>query len=152
MKRDRKSQPRSSGTRHVKPRYLLITSSIPGVESPLERIAHFLLEMHVRLQAVGHASENSFEIPLSQEGIGDAVGLSAPHVNRMLSELKSEGLIAMDGREFRILDRAALQILAEFDPSYLVPPSTLSHRPQGGRRSATRVEASHSPRLKPPWC
>ena len=99
-----------------------------GRRAPLERIAHFLLEMHVRLQAVGHASENSFEIPLSQEGIGDAVGLSAPHVNRMLSELKSEGLIAMDGREFRILDRAALQILAEFDPSYLVPPSTLSHR------------------------
>jgi CRP-like cAMP-binding protein len=101
-----------------------------GRRSPLERIAHFLLEMHVRLQAVGHASENSFEIPLSQEGIGDAVGLSAPHVNRMLSELKSERLIAMDGREFRILDRAALQILAEFDPSYLVRPSTLSHRPK----------------------
>ena len=99
-----------------------------GRRSPLERIAHFLLETHVRLQAVGRASENSFEMPLSQEGIGDAVGLSAPHVNRMFSELRSEGLIATDGHEVRILDRAALQILAEFDPSYLVRTSSQLHR------------------------
>ena len=94
-----------------------------GRRAPLERIAHFILEMHVRLKAVGHATENSFEMPLSQESIGDAVGLSAPHVNRMLSELKGEGLIAMSGHEIKILDRAALQIMAEFDPSYLVRTS-----------------------------
>src|SRR5581483_6183297 len=94
-----------------------------GRRAPLERIAHFILEMHVRLQAVGHATENSFEMPLSQESIGDTVGLSAPHVNRMLSELKGEGLIAMSGHEIKILDRAALQIMAEFDPSYLVRTS-----------------------------
>lgn len=90
-----------------------------GRRSPLERIAHFVLEMHVRLRAVGYATENAFEMPLSQESIGDAVGLSAPHVNRMLSELKGEGLIAMDGHGIEIIDRAALQIMAEFDPCYL---------------------------------
>ena len=90
-----------------------------GRREPLERLGHFLLEMHARLQAVGCASENSFEMPLSQESIGDVVGLSAPHVNRMLAELRSEGLIAMSGHEIRILDRAALQILGEFRSSYL---------------------------------
>jgi CRP-like cAMP-binding protein len=90
-----------------------------GRREPLERLAHFLLEMHARLGAVGYASENSFEMPLSQESIGDAVGLSAPHVNRMLAELKSEGLIAITGREVKILDIAALQILAEFRSTYL---------------------------------
>lgn len=90
-----------------------------GRREPLERLAHFLLEMLARLQAVGCASANSFEMPLSQEGIGDAVGLSAPHVNRMLAELKSEGLIAMNGHEVRILDMPALQILGEFRPGYL---------------------------------
>jgi CRP-like cAMP-binding protein len=95
-----------------------------GRRSPLERIAHFILEMHVRLKAVGCATENAFAMPLSQESIGDAVGLSAPHVNRMLSELKGEGLIAMEGHEIKILDRAALQIMAEFDPSYLVRTSS----------------------------
>lgn len=99
-----------------------------GRRSPLERVAHFVLEMHFRLKAVGWASENAFEIPLSQEGIGDAVGLSAPHVNRMLSELKREGLIAIEGHEIRIIDRAALQIAAEFDPSYLVRTSFHQHR------------------------
>lgn len=90
-----------------------------GRREPLERLAHFLLETLTRLQAVGCASENSFEMPLSQEGIGDVVGLSAPHVNRMLAELKSEGLIAVAGHKVTVLDMAALQILGEFRPAYL---------------------------------
>ncbi len=90
-----------------------------GRREPLERLAHFLLEMLTRLQAIGCATGNSFDMPLSQEGIGDAVGLSGPHVNRMLAELKSEGLIVMTGHEVKILDMAALQILGEFRPEYL---------------------------------
>jgi CRP-like cAMP-binding protein len=90
-----------------------------GRREPLERLAHFLLEMLTRLQAIGSASEDSFVMPLSQEGIGDVVGLSGPHVNRMLAELKGDGLIAMNGHEVTILDRAALQILGEFHPAYL---------------------------------
>lgn len=91
-----------------------------GRREPLERLAHFLLEMLTRLRAVGCASGNSFEMPLSQESIGDVVGLSAPHVNRLLAELKSEGLIATNRHEVKILDMAALQILGEFHPAYLV--------------------------------
>jgi len=90
-----------------------------GRRSPLERVAHFLLEMHFRLKRVGCASENSFELPFSQESIGDAVGLSAPHVNRMLSELRHQGLIGSQNQSIRFLDKAALQVLAEFEPSYL---------------------------------
>lgn len=90
-----------------------------GRREPLERLSHFLLEMQTRLQSIGQASADTFEMPLSQEGIGDVIGLSAPHVNRMLAELKREGLIATTGHEFRILDRAALQILGEFHPAYL---------------------------------
>jgi DNA-binding transcriptional regulator LsrR (DeoR family) len=58
-------------------------------------------------------------MPLSQEGIGDVIGLSGPHVNRMLAELKREGRIAVSGSEVKILDRAALQILGEFHLKYL---------------------------------
>jgi CRP-like cAMP-binding protein len=90
-----------------------------GRRTPIERLAHFILEMHTRLRAIGYATRNSFEVPLSQESIGDAVGLSAPHVNRMLARLKREGLIAVDGYEVKILDMAALQILGEFRPTYL---------------------------------
>lgn len=97
-----------------------------GRRSPVERVAHFLLEMHFRLKAVGCASEDAFELPFSQESIGDAVGLSAPHVNRMLSELKRKGLIATENHTIRILDKTALQILAEFEPSYLDRTSFVS--------------------------
>ena len=90
-----------------------------GRREPLERLAHFLLEMLTRLQAVGCASERTFEMPLSQEGIGDVVGLSGPHVNRMLGELRSQGLVAVSGHRFTVVDMAALQILAEFRPAYL---------------------------------
>ena len=90
-----------------------------GRREPLERLAHFVLEMLTRLQAIGAASEDSFVMPLSQEGVGDVIGLSGPHVNRMLAELKREGLIAMSGPEVKVLDRAALQILGEFHPAYL---------------------------------
>jgi CRP-like cAMP-binding protein len=90
-----------------------------GRRSPLERVAHFLLETHFRLKAVGCASEDSFELPFSQESIGDALGLSAPHVNRMLSELRRQGLIGTENHTIKIQEPAALQILAEFEPSYL---------------------------------
>jgi len=90
-----------------------------GRRSPLERVGHFLLEIHFRLKDVGCASEDSFELPFSQESIGDAVGLSAPHVNRMLSELRRQGLIGTENHTIKILDRAALQVLAEFESSYL---------------------------------
>ena len=90
-----------------------------GRRPPLERVAHFLLEIHYRLKAVGCASEDTFELPFSQESIGDTVGLSAPHVNRMLSELKHQRLIGTNNHTIKLLDRAALQILAEFEPSYL---------------------------------
>jgi len=90
-----------------------------GRRSPLERVAHFLLEIHFRLKAVRCAADDSFELPFSQESIGDAVGLSAPHVNRMLSELRHQGLIGTENHTIKLLYKAALQILAEFEPSYL---------------------------------
>ena len=90
-----------------------------GRRSPLERVAHFLLEIHFRLKAARCAADDSFELPFSQESVGDAVGLSAPHVNRMLSELRHQGLIGTENHTIKLLDKAALQILAEFEPSYL---------------------------------
>ncbi len=99
-----------------------------GRRSPLERVAHFLMEMHLRLKTVGFASEDSFDLSFSQESIGDALGLSAPHVNRMLSELRHQGLIGTHNHTVKILDGAALQILAEFEPSYLERTS-FSQRP-----------------------
>ena len=118
-----------------------------GRREPLERLAHFLLEMLTRLQAVGCASENSFEMPLSQEGIGDVVGLSAPHVNRMLAELKSEGLIAMNKHEVKIWTWRRCKFLGNFTLATLCVPQfavrdaefLIGHPAFSGRSEGRRV-------------
>jgi CRP-like cAMP-binding protein len=100
-----------------------------GRRTPLERVAHFLLEMRARLMAVGCATEKTFEMPLSQELIGDLLGLSAPHVNRMLQQLRSEHLITMSGHSITIEDVDQLQFLGQFQHSILKQvPISENHR------------------------
>ena len=64
-----------------------------GRRTPLERVAHFLLEMYSRLEAVGLASNDVFELPFSQEVMSDVLGLSVPHLNRTLAKLRNDGLL-----------------------------------------------------------
>ena len=92
-----------------------------GRLSPLERLAHFLLRFHARLQAAGCAGDTSFDLPVSQEVIGDLLSLSAPHVNRMLRRLRSDRLISMQRRRIDLLDIEGLRRLSEFAPPPLVP-------------------------------
>jgi len=63
-----------------------------GRRTPIERLAHLLLEIHSRLAMVGLAEELSFDLPFTQEMMSDALGLSGPHLNRMLTKLRAEGL------------------------------------------------------------
>jgi CRP-like cAMP-binding protein len=90
-----------------------------GRRSALERIAHFFLELLYRLQAAGLAEERSYWIPLTQELIGDALGLSVPHVNRVLRRLREDNLVVIEDQRVTIKDRDALAELADFEPGYL---------------------------------
>jgi CRP-like cAMP-binding protein len=92
-----------------------------GRRSAQERVAHFLLELLTRLQAIGLADERSYRIPLSQEVIGDALGLSLPYVNRVLRRLSADGLVTIRERRVVIGDIEALSALADFERSYLRP-------------------------------
>ncbi len=90
-----------------------------GRRSAIERVAHFLLELLTRLQAIGLADERSFRMPLTQELIGDALGLSVPHVNRTLRQLREDALVSIDGQIVVIRDIEALAALADFEKIYL---------------------------------
>jgi len=83
------------------------------------RIAHFLCEMVVRLEAVGLAEDHSCEFPITQNEIGDALGLSLVHVNRTLQEIREAGLIVLRSRRLEVLDWEGLQGAGDFDPTYL---------------------------------
>jgi CRP-like cAMP-binding protein len=90
-----------------------------GRRSALERVAHFLLELLTRLQSVGLADDQSFKIPLTQELLADALGLSIPHVNRVLRRLREDNLVVVEDQRVTVRDIESLSELADFDPGYL---------------------------------
>ena len=83
------------------------------------RVAHFLCETQARLRAVGLATGDRFYLPLTQQDIGEACGLTSVHVNRTLRRLREGGLVEFAQREVHVLDQRALAQLGEFDPDYL---------------------------------
>jgi CRP-like cAMP-binding protein len=90
-----------------------------GRRSAYERVTHLLLELFVRLTRVGKTEGMTFYMPLTQELIGDALGLTTVHVNRTLRSLRADKLIEIDGKSMTILDFEALSLLSDFENSYL---------------------------------
>jgi CRP-like cAMP-binding protein len=90
-----------------------------GRRDAYTQIAHCLCELLLRLQSVGLAEGNSYELPITQNELGDAFGLSTVHVNRMLQALRSADLITFKSRIVTIPDPQRLMEVAGFDPSYL---------------------------------
>jgi len=97
-----------------------------GRRTPVERLAHFLLEIHSRLAMAGCATESDFVAPISQEIMSDALGLSVPHLNRTLAKLRAEGLIALDGHHVKLIDREALEQLGHFQPYNMMKISAMA--------------------------
>ncbi len=89
-----------------------------GRRTARQRLSHLVCELAVRLGAVdGNGAR--YHLPLTQEQLADALGLTSVHVNRTLQALRGEGLVATRGRAVTVPDMAALALAAEFDPSYI---------------------------------
>lgn len=82
--------------------------------SETAKMAHLLVELHRRLKAVGRNTEGVFE-SIPQSVLSDCLGLSAVHVNRVLQELRANGLLTVNRCHFHLLKRAKLEQLAGFD-------------------------------------
>ncbi len=87
-----------------------------GRQTAYERMAHLLLELHGRLMEVGEARPDGFHMPVKQEVLADALGLSLVHVNRTLQHLRRDGLIEVRGAQVTLLDRSALEAAANQRP------------------------------------
>jgi DNA-binding transcriptional regulator LsrR (DeoR family) len=72
-----------------------------------------------RLQAIGLADERSYQLPLTQDLIGDALSLSLPRVNHALRQLRESDLVAIEKRRVIIKDLEGLAALADFERTYL---------------------------------
>jgi CRP-like cAMP-binding protein len=101
-----------------------------GRRDARSRLAHLLCEFARRLEVAGLAEEYGYELPMTQEQLADALGLTPVHVNRVLKSLEAGGLIERNKRFVRIPEWEALRRVGGFSEIYLhldqVRPSTLA--------------------------
>jgi CRP-like cAMP-binding protein len=84
-----------------------------------KQVAHLFCELLLRLRAVDMAGDDTMDLPLTQVELADTVGLSSVHVNRVIQQLRDQGLISWRGKVLKVEDVAGLRAFADFDPNYL---------------------------------
>lgn len=84
--------------------YLFAQITRLGRMSALERITDWMLELHERLSLAGLVHANSFHLPVTQELIADALGMTSVHVNRTLQVMRREGLLELHGGTVTLLE------------------------------------------------
>jgi CRP-like cAMP-binding protein len=85
-----------------------------GRQTAYERVAHVLLELQRRLEVTGLGDTQRFPLPLTQEILADALGLSVVHVNRTLQQLRRERLIELRSGVAILLERDLLAHIADY--------------------------------------
>jgi CRP-like cAMP-binding protein len=85
------------------------------------RVAHILCEFAVRLRVGGQgAADTHYELPMTQDQLADATGLTAVHINRTLKGLEKDGLIERPNpRVISIGNWRKLAEVGDFDTNYL---------------------------------
>lgn len=89
-----------------------------GQRDAYARIAHFFCEMAARMKLAG-LGDDVFALPLTQQEIGDATGMTPIHVNRVERDLRRAGLSELKRGKLTVLDWKGLQEAGDFDPTYL---------------------------------
>jgi len=103
-----------------------------GRRDARERIAHLLCEFARRLDVAGLANGDGYELPMTQEQLADATGLTSVHVNRTLKSMDAEGLVVRHRRFIRIPDWERLRDVAGFNELYLHLDQVAGDRAEAG--------------------
>lgn len=85
-----------------------------GRMGAIERLATMLLDMLARLRVTAGGVIDSFDLPMTQQDIGDAVGLTKVHVSRTFGEMERLGLIERTGRRLRVRDEQRMIAMTGF--------------------------------------
>jgi CRP-like cAMP-binding protein len=89
------------------------------------RLAHLMIELRERLRIIGRVDGSNFEMPLTQEQMGEALGITAVHANRVIKQLRQEGIVELQRGRVTVLDERKLLELADFDGRCLHQSPTL---------------------------
>ena len=95
--------------------WLMRNSKLPAHAA----MAHFFCEMFARARAAGVADGDTCPLPITQELLADALGLTSVHTNRTLMLLRETGAVEWRGGVLTIGDEARLRDMADFDSKYL---------------------------------
>jgi CRP-like cAMP-binding protein len=95
--------------------WLVRNSNLPAQMA----LAHLFCEMFVRADAAGLVEHGACALPLTQEYVADALGLTAVHTNRTLQWLRDAGAVEWRSGRLTVYDWPKLRELACFDPKYL---------------------------------
>ncbi len=90
-----------------------------GRRRSIERVAHLMCELYIRMRNIGIADHDRADLPLTQIVLGDALGLTPVHVNRVLGRLRTLGIMELSGGVLTISDPPRLALIAGFDDNYL---------------------------------
>lgn len=90
-----------------------------GQRNALESVAHLCCELFLRMKMVGLVDDNGCYFPLTQSDIGDALGMTQPHVSRTVSEMNATGLATLQRGRLLVHNLEGLKKLALFNPNYL---------------------------------
>ena len=90
-----------------------------GQRPAASRLAHTVVELRRRLAVIGREAGDTFEMPLTQEQISEALGITPVHANRIIRQLRDDGIVDINRGRVTVLDEAKLAELAQFDDRYL---------------------------------
>ena len=90
-----------------------------GQRDAYHRIAHLFCELWERASQVGLVSGGAFDLPLTQEQLGDTLGMTSVHTNRVLQRMRGEGIITFESKRLIIRDMQGIRRAADFNPNYL---------------------------------
>jgi CRP-like cAMP-binding protein len=78
-----------------------------------QRVARLILQAMERMARNNQVVDNSFNFPLRQTHIADALGLTAAYVNQVLTSFRQDRLINIENRALTVLDLSRLRLLVE---------------------------------------
>jgi CRP-like cAMP-binding protein len=90
-----------------------------GARDAYQRLSHLLCELRTRLNSLGLIDGEDAELPLTQTDLADAIGVSTVHLNRVLQQLKQDGLVRSGRGSVTITNWLGLLKAGGFNPTYL---------------------------------
>lgn len=97
-----------------------------GQKTATQSLAYLIMELYsrIRVQSPDVFDNKTGEtfFPLTQEDIGDTLGLTKVHINRVIVAFKEQGLIACSYKKLKVLDEDKLSDIGQFDIDLINDP------------------------------